>query len=111
MRGRAESWGLLLAFLFGAGRGPPRERSLLWVEGPAAAACPGSSCASSSEGTVAAVRFPGTLQRTPGSSSAVRPAALVEQPGPEAGSPCWEAVGLGVAVGLFSCPPLAPVSL
>ena len=56
--GGSESWGLLLAFLFLGRQGPPGEQSLPWVEGPAAAACPGSVL--------------GT-------------AGLVERPGPQAG--------------------------
>ena len=85
MRGGGESWRLLLAFLFGGRRCPPHERSLPWAEGPAAAACPGSSCGSSSEGAVAVLGCPGLPEELPGSSSVLGPAGLVERPGPEAG--------------------------
>jgi len=53
--GGAESWGLLLAFLFERRWRPPGKPSLPWAEGPAVAACPGSSAAD----TVSVVGWPG----------------------------------------------------
>ena len=85
MGGGGEAWGLLWAFLFGGRRGPPHERSLPWVEWPAAAACHGSSCDSSAEGVVAVLGCPGPPVELLGSSSVLGPVGLVEWPGPEAG--------------------------